>query len=562
MIKKIVAVGTAILCLVCMTACGEREEEREQAERYENTATLAYIPIDDRPVNVDRVVYLAESVDYLLAMPESDLYETHLDNQKVNANGTQYGDRARLLKWLQETEADCYVLSLDQLLSGGLVNSRIMTEEDLTETYGMIDDVLSAVGEKPTIIFDTVMRLASTVGYSGYGSEEYEALRTYGASARKTLDGGDLTVENIIAGYRYSADGEVISAGVTEEIVEQYLAARERKLRLADYFLNAVKEKSNVYVFYGVDDSSLNTTVQSNEISYIAGKLNHGTIYSGCDELALMGVTKLYLESLRQEIAADVTYYGGGEDMAADDYDTDTLKVTVEGHLQSLGVTLSDTAQLKIIVLTQPAAGTTKAYNAVCDEAAEAVAREIEAENPVIVIDASTSTWYGRLQYKLAADIPLGILIGYSNWNTGANAVGCALANGIARYGYLKYGAVSESGHEAFLKALAFSYVKDIAYKITSAVEITKYITSNYDNVNNFYSEVEDENALNSAFTKMMLSNDNVCGATRLLNALNESQYITDLQTYTLSPHKEVSVDHFYFPWYRTFEASFEISLS
>lgn len=556
-----IAVGMAVLCFVGLTACGGQEEHPEW-ERYENTATLAYIPIDDRPVNIDRVTYLAESVDYRLTMPDSDLYKTHLDNQKVNSNGTQYGDRARLIQWLEEADADCYVLSLDQLLSGGLVNSRIMTENDLSESYGIIDRIVSAVGGKRTIVFDTVMRLASTVGYCGYGTEEYEALRAYGAIARRTLKEDELTVENIVAGYSFSADGEIISAGVSDEIVEQYLAARERKLRLSDYFLNAVSEKNNIYVFYGVDDSSAKITVQSNEIDFIAQKLNNGMVYSGCDELGLMGVTKLYLESLRQEITADVIYYGGGENMAADDYDTDSLKTTVEGHLQSLGVTLDNTAQLKIIVLTQPATETTKAYYASCDQAAQAVAREIEAKNPVIVIDASTPTWYGRLQYKLAADIPLGVLIGYSNWNTGANAVGCALANGLSRYGYLKYGVTTENGHEGFLKSLAFSYVKDIAYKITCAVEVNKYISSEFGNVDNFYSAIEDETALNQAFTQIMLSNAGVCGATRLLKALNESQYITDLQQYTLSPHKAVSADRFYFPWYRVFEASFEITLS
>lgn len=574
MVKQVLALGAALACLVCMAACGnetskgdqteqtEQTGQTEQIERYENTAALAYIPIDDRPVNTDRVIYLAESLDYELEMPDPDLYKTHLDNQKLNSNGTQYGDTAQLLQWLESVEADCYVLSLDQLLSGGLVNSRIMTEDDLTNSYAAIDSVLAAVGEKPTVIFDTVMRLASTVGYRGFGSAEYEGLRTYGAVARASLEGEALTVDNIIAGYLYSADGGTISASVSDEIIEEYLAARERKLRLSDYFLNAVAEKSNIYVYYGVDDSSAKVTVQTNEINYITQKLKNGTVFSGCDELGLMGVTKLYLETLQQGIKADVTYFGGGEELAADDYDTGTLKDTVEGHLFSLGVTASEDAELKIIVLTQPATSTTKAYNGYCDEAAEAIAQEIEAEDPVIVIDASTSAWYGRLQFKLASSVPLGLLLGYSNWNTGANTVGCALANGLARYGYLKYGETTESGHDAFLKTLAFSYVKDIAYKITSAVEVTKYISSNYSDVNNFYSEIVDEDALNAEFTQIMLSNDGTCGATGLLKALNESSYITDLQNYTLSSHKTVSADNFYFPWYRTFEASFTVTLS
>ena len=57
---------------------------------------IAYVPLDDRPDNAERVVYLAESLGYELAMPERDLYRTRLDGQPPNENGTQYGDRGAL----------------------------------------------------------------------------------------------------------------------------------------------------------------------------------------------------------------------------------------------------------------------------------------------------------------------------------------------------------------------------------------------------------------------------------------------------------------------------------
>lgn len=80
------------------------------------------MPLDDRPDNVERVVYLAESLGYMLEMPERDWYRTKLDGQPLNENGTQYGDLGRLYGWVLEQEAagcDRYVLSMDQLLSGG-----------------------------------------------------------------------------------------------------------------------------------------------------------------------------------------------------------------------------------------------------------------------------------------------------------------------------------------------------------------------------------------------------------------------------------------------------------
>lgn len=55
--------------------------------------------------------------------------------------------------------------------------------------------------------------------------------------SRGELTGHNLTVDNIIAGYPYGADGERIETTLDDELVEHYLAARARKLRLTDYLL-------------------------------------------------------------------------------------------------------------------------------------------------------------------------------------------------------------------------------------------------------------------------------------------------------------------------------------
>ena len=47
-----------------------------------NGTKLAYIPLDDRPVNVDRVLYLAQSGDFDVLMPDDDLYSTKLDGTR------------------------------------------------------------------------------------------------------------------------------------------------------------------------------------------------------------------------------------------------------------------------------------------------------------------------------------------------------------------------------------------------------------------------------------------------------------------------------------------------
>ena len=120
MMKRVLAVALACFLLA---GCGPvLTEPLDQEMAQADAPEIAYVPLDDRPDNVERVVYLAESLGYALAMPEADNYRTALDGQPPNENGTQFGDRGALFRWVLDQEAagcDRYVLSLDQLSPAG-----------------------------------------------------------------------------------------------------------------------------------------------------------------------------------------------------------------------------------------------------------------------------------------------------------------------------------------------------------------------------------------------------------------------------------------------------------
>ena len=101
----------------------------------------AYILVgmqSDYNLQVGRVEYLAESLGYVLNMPEEWMFKTLLDGQMEDyyaENGLetqswtgQSGYPGLLYDWVLEQEAsgcDRYLLSVDQLLYGGLVASRL-----------------------------------------------------------------------------------------------------------------------------------------------------------------------------------------------------------------------------------------------------------------------------------------------------------------------------------------------------------------------------------------------------------------------------------------------------
>ena len=159
--------------------------------------TVGYIPLDNRPVNDLRPVLQAQSAGLRVRMPREALYATRLDNQSPTANGTTYGARQALLDWLHRNADACdiLVISLDQLLSGGLVSSRALQGGDLQFEYEAIDYLSDLARQKPVYVFDTVMRLASTVGYQGLTGADYVAYRNYGMQPRQSLTGNALTPE-------------------------------------------------------------------------------------------------------------------------------------------------------------------------------------------------------------------------------------------------------------------------------------------------------------------------------------------------------------------------------
>lgn len=111
--------------------CAEQKDgpAKEAFARKHWNRTVAYIPLDDRTDNTDYVEYEAAACGYTLVMPDRALYSTKLDGQPLNENGTRHGDQEALLQWVRKMDrdgCDTFLLSLDQLLSGGLVSSRAM----------------------------------------------------------------------------------------------------------------------------------------------------------------------------------------------------------------------------------------------------------------------------------------------------------------------------------------------------------------------------------------------------------------------------------------------------
>ena len=572
--KRILA--AALACLL-LTGCGPRRTEVLAKAPVAEGPVVAYVPLDDRPDNVERVVYLAESLGYVLEMPELPDYRTALDGQPLNYDSLQCGNPWSLYTWVLEREAagcDRYILSMDQLLSGGLVSSRSMTGDEVPIPGGgtasvteLMDSLLSTLAEDANNVvwlLDSVMRLAPTVGYQGGSIEDYNALRAYGMEPRPEPSGEALTVANIVEDYLLGSSGQPLDPaafGLTAEQVETYLDARERKLRLADRMLETVRgeEYENFRVLIGIDDSSAEECIQKNEIAFLRQNLRTGdALLSGVDDLAFKAVTKLYLEEYGWEgAAASVAYFGGTEDQPACAYDFQPLETIVAEHFAFFGLTEVDAGaeELRVLVLTQPADEARK------NEYIRGLVQELRGDTvPTVLIDAGNGTYGTAFHEALTRDTQLGRLLSYAGFLDMAIVTGTALSHGVARYAYLQNGGGTEAAERAFLRTLADSVLKDFCYKHIVREDLLAYIRNDLGgDPNNFWVPDIDRTAVLKRLEEGMAA-----ATAPVLENLERSNYISALPStgrYEERGWGGVELENYRFPWDRGFEIGMDIRL-
>ncbi|MHC1724316.1 MAG: DUF4127 family protein [Aminipila sp.] len=567
MSRKILSFMLCITMIVTMVQGITITALADTTKSSEVEPILAYVPLDNRPVNVDRVIYEAESAGFNVMMPDEDLYATRLDGQPLNSNGTAYGDSEKLMDWITEMDkrTDYFVISLDQLLSGGLVNSRTLYNSPYYEENKIINRIIELSQNNHVYIVDTVTRLAScTVGYQGATLETYNYLRQYNLTPRYILNTKDLTVRNIVSDYTRDENGRkiTIDSKYAQE-VRNSLKTRERKLSLIDYMLS-MDPSGKMKYFIGIDDSNPQNTIQTNEVNFIKKKLgNRGLIYSGADELGMMAVLNLMIDYYGYNVNAAAVYFGNTESSGSGSvYDMETVKENVEKHLKSIGVNLvdKDKADMEIVVLTSPSTATlnSKYINKMIDYINNNISKGI----PTIVINSAPSAYGGNLEYRMIRECEMSMLLSYSSWGTVGNSIGVALCNGISRYLYLhSRDNSSDKADIAFLKGLIFSYEKDISYiRGGGKALFNDYLTSKGWSTSNFYQSDNQVKQINSDLENMLKTSEYNVTVKDIIDNLTDCRYFKGLNG-ECGIIGKINLNNYSAPFYRTYEIRFDINV-
>ncbi|PZD96105.1 hypothetical protein DNH61_09325 [Paenibacillus sambharensis] len=462
---------------------------------------VLYVPLDDRPVNLDDVVMLGRSAGINVLTPHRRDIRNRLDT-KADANDSimlstsspVYGCTVNIRQFILDhaSRVDGFVISTDMLAYGGLIGSRRLRgsgggsypeyDEQTTWLLDVIRLVKEAYPGKPVFVLDTIMRLATTTYVEGLDYEAYRESRALMQQPRRPFS----RFEDILEGYDLSPGS---SYGETQHFdKEQYYNARRHKFKTNRYVLEKLAKSGYIdFLAVGVDDSSTQG-VQANEISYLEAGINEwlggaggqnpdrAIILPDADGLghALMArmASKLYRCGDKPRYA--VVYYGVDGAEIINPYEYMNAHENIRRHVEIVGGELvTEAHDVEIIAVTN------------ADQSANAVMRmETNGVNrvPTIVIDfAAKGPSNKEVTDALLDSHFTGRLLGYSGWNTAGNKIGIAVGMGEARHAFLtaeRNPAILQKAVQAHGSLLFKRFLKDYYYKAVAISEIRAYSRS------------------------------------------------------------------------------------
>ncbi|MBJ6360170.1 DUF4127 family protein [Paenibacillus sp. GCM10012307] len=458
---------------------------------------VVYVPLDDRPVNLDDVIVQGKSAGIEVITPNAGDIRNRLDTQKTvsgsevtSTSDPVYGKPGDIARFIEERadEADGFIISIDMLAYGGLIGSRYLRPEDsqaypdfdcsTTDLLDTIRRVKQMCPHKPVYVMDTIMRLATTVHVEGLTTPAYQESRNFMRQPRKHFE----SFEEILEGYDLKPDGTAYGDTVHFNKTHFY-NTRRHKLKTTRYVLERLTQEGYIdFLAIGVDDAYIEG-VQANEIAWVEERIDSGlggVNGKNPDRAVILPDADGLGHSLLARMAGRiyhgpakpryrVRYYGPHGSTVINPYEYMDVNENIRSHVDIAGGQLvaSGPFEMDIIAVTDD------------NQAAQAV-EHVEANGgcgvPSIVLDfTSGGVANEKVTTALLASPFTGRLLGYSAWNTAGNKIGLAVGMGHARYAFLT-GNVPLQTLNAALNAhgtLLFKrFLKDYAYKALTIGEI------------------------------------------------------------------------------------------
>lgn len=419
---------------------------------------MVFVPLDDRPCNKMFPQYLFENADIAFSVfPDLGEKKKAAEYKKV---------KDFLLRECRNAYG--LVLSMDMLLYGGLLPSRLhnLDREELKNRAEFLRELRRENPELLIYAFQTIMRCPV------YSSSDEEP-DYYGVCGHEIYKSGEISHKRML-GVVPDEDPEEIQARILPGALEDFLSRRECNVAMDVESLKLVKDGTLDLLVFPQDDCSPFGYAALDRQKVWDKVREYGleekvAVYPGADEVG-MTLSARMLNTLNGKTPGVYVKYASekAKDMIPL-YEGAPLAGTVRMHLAAAGCRQTDSWKEADIILGLSAAG-------VMEEAAWQPSvkpeygqeRDLEEftdflgkrkEEGKIVTLADNAYANGgdlRLVRMLNEKKLLMAVDGYAGWNTSANTLGTAIAEGIAVF--------YQGNTAAHRNFMAERYLEDVGY--------------------------------------------------------------------------------------------------
>ncbi|GIO32224.1 MULTISPECIES: DUF4127 family protein [Paenibacillus] len=461
---------------------------------------VLYVPLDDRPCNLDDVVTQAKAAGIHVIIPDADDVKNRLDteadsegNTLVRTYAPVFGNTGHIRQFIRDhiRSADGFIISSDMLAYGGLIGSRRFRADgggaypnydpDTTGLLDVIREIKQTCPHKPVFVLDTIMRLATTVFVEGLTQSAYDEARAFAQQPRVEAS----EFEAILDGYDIKPDGTHFGTPVHFD-KEQYYNARRHKFKTNYYILDQLVRTGAIdFLAVGVDDS-YTQGVQANEIAFLEDYVDrhlNGSDGQNPDRVillpdadglgySLMGRMASHLHQCGSKPRYGVRYFGPDGSTIINPYEYMSVHDNIRYHVNLIGGRFVDSGpcDVEIVAVT----GADRAAEAADHAAANARKRQLTVVIDFVGGGAADET----VTQALLDQTSTGLLLGYSGWNTAGNKIGMALGMAHSRHAFLvteRRPHALDTAVDAHGSLLFKRFLKDYCYKKLTIAEVRTY---------------------------------------------------------------------------------------
>ena len=411
---------------------------------------ILLVPLDSRPPCREFVISGGRIIGREIVTPPTEYMDYY----------SKAGDTAAMHRWLAENagSADTVILSVDQLLSGGLLAAREahISANDIDTLAAYLRTLHTAHPTVPLHAFYILPRAIPQDGIEGW--HERRALLAYARLLGRAGEGLSVDEDEM----------ERLRGEFPPDDLEKYLAHFDESTALASMLIELTEEGVLTRLILGQDDGeeySVGNLKKKELAALLAQKhiaQERAMIVHGADEIALSMLARLSVDELRTRggAAPRIALRYARADMADMIFPFMAVSndVTAREKIAMLGAALAEngtSSDLTLLISAGDSGADTLGTRA---PAAAAVKDMLAAGTHVALVDLSRHFHAEEtlLPILVEKNVPVNALAAYAGWNTASNAIGTALAQAVLYHCAIERATTTEERTRAAYANLAF----------------------------------------------------------------------------------------------------------